>query len=749
MVQARRLLSRRTTIAIVITVLLTGADASLAQTATAPTGGNSSAAPVPDGATETKGNPPTDPAVHLEGVTVSGPSDSDLRRYELTNKVTIDRKEIERHNDNTLSDVMRRLPGVTISPSDGIRFRGLGTGYVQILVDGVPVPNDFSIDSIAPELIERIEILPTAVAEYSTKAIAGTINIVLRKNSRSTQRTVKLGASRDGGAWYPTATLLLSEKLDGYSWSLNGTATRPRNRVITHIVDREFDDADRLTTLRDTRETYDGTTKTFNLAPRVAWTFSNGDSLTLQSLVQHSDENWSRLRRESVIVGGPSDYPHNLWLNDARVWSGRTDADWQHKFVDGSKLSARVGFNYLNRSTIFDFIGYDPADVYQLDRNIASNAIDRNFTSTGKYLTQLGSSHSLAFGWDGAYTSRGESRLQHDLNSNGAVIDTIDEDYHADVKRIAFYGQDEWEGTSTLHGYLGLRWEGLYTHVEGRTISSLSNGESVLSPIAQLVWNVPGSEKDQVRFGVARTFSAPEPRLLVPRRYTVNDSNGPTNPDIQGNPDLRPEIAWGFDTAYEHYFGDGAMVSLSGYMRRVRDVTVNHLFEQDGVWISTPVNAGRAKTQGLTLETKFALKDFWDTAIDIQFHGNVTRNWSTVDSVPGPSNHLATQIPVSGTVGMEWRPCEKLSTGWDYSYAGGSFSRVSEYWSRGTWPERKLDLYANLTLGRRDKVSLSISNVLQQHEGVYSSYHDANGSSTRLYDIGSYTGLKLQFEHQL
>ena len=81
--------------------------------------------------------------------------------------------------------MLKRLPGVTIQGRPGrggaIRLRGLGSGYTQILLDGERVPPGFSLDSLAPDQIERIEILRAPTAETGARAIAGTINIITRE----------------------------------------------------------------------------------------------------------------------------------------------------------------------------------------------------------------------------------------------------------------------------------------------------------------------------------------------------------------------------------------------------------------------------------------------------------------------------------------------------------------------------------------------------------------------------------------
>ena len=61
-------------------------------------------------------------------------------------------------------------------------MRGMGGGYTQILIDGQRMAPGFSLDSIAPEQIEKIEIMRAPVAEFGTRAIAGTINVVMRSD---------------------------------------------------------------------------------------------------------------------------------------------------------------------------------------------------------------------------------------------------------------------------------------------------------------------------------------------------------------------------------------------------------------------------------------------------------------------------------------------------------------------------------------------------------------------------------------
>jgi outer membrane receptor for ferrienterochelin and colicins len=72
-------------------------------------------------------------------------------------------------------------------------MRGLGGGFTQMLIDGQRAPPGFSLDQLTPEQVERIEILRAATAETGARAIAGTINIILREGYRRRLNDLRAG----------------------------------------------------------------------------------------------------------------------------------------------------------------------------------------------------------------------------------------------------------------------------------------------------------------------------------------------------------------------------------------------------------------------------------------------------------------------------------------------------------------------------------------------------------------------------
>ncbi|HEY3563735.1 MAG TPA: Plug domain-containing protein, partial [Casimicrobiaceae bacterium] len=131
-----------------------------------------------------RGDETNPPVRALDKVDVIAAPPQDDRRESTTTRIVVSHDEIVRYGDTSLADVLRRLPGVTVDGVPGrdraIRLRGLGNGYTRVLLNGDPVPPGFSLDSLEPSQIERIEILRAPTADLGAQAIAGTINIVLR-----------------------------------------------------------------------------------------------------------------------------------------------------------------------------------------------------------------------------------------------------------------------------------------------------------------------------------------------------------------------------------------------------------------------------------------------------------------------------------------------------------------------------------------------------------------------------------------
>jgi outer membrane receptor protein involved in Fe transport len=672
---------------------------------------------------------------------------ADQRQRETTTNIVVSHAELVRQGDQTLADALKRLPGISISgvPGQGgaISMRGLGNGYTQIMLNGEPVPVGFSLDSIAPDMIERVEIMRSTTAEFSNQSVAGAINIVLKKTVKRGHRSLGASIARQTGAATPALTAQVSDQSDGYSYSLAATLTRKRNEKPYTDWEEQRDAGGTLTLLRRTPQTESGHTDALTLAPRLNWALAGGDTLSWQGFANLRRVDNQNRADETTFIGSASEYPHNVSDFVANFVMLRSDLHWAHLLANGAKLEMKLGASTNRRSGTFDFNGMDsdgkPAGRHHVDSGPTENSL----TASGTYRHPVGERHAIALGWDAARAVRREDRDESLYSADGAYIGGSNADYRANVDRLALFVQDEWQVTDRYSLYLGLRHERLGTASRADAINApeaLDTRSAVWSPSLQSRYTL--ANKDALRLALSRTYKAPPLSKLVPRRYTNDNNNNPTNPDEQGNPNLRPELAWGLDAAYEHYLGGGALLSASTYLRRIRDVTQTRLFEQDGVWVEAPFNSGNASVRGVELEARLPLT----SALDLR--ANLARNWSRVDSVPGPDNRLETQTPFTANLGMDYR-WSSLTFGGSLNYqAAGPVRQSAQVFFAGS-PKRELDLYALWKADAKTQLRISASNLLRQQASESHYYANADATRRRTTITPTYATLRMMLEWQL
>lgn len=709
----------------------------------------------------------------MQKVEVQGTRNYDERRQDTATKIVVTQEDIVRYGDTTVSEVLKRLPGVTMGGVQGrggdIRMRGLGAGYTQIMLNGEPSPPGFSLDSLSPDLIERLEIIRAATAELSTASIAGSINIVLKKSVQTAQKELKLGLFEDGGKFGENINYQVSDKAGRMSYSISGNLNHGQYERPSYSDEVRMDANGNPFVKTHTYNLGWGTFSNVGFSPRVNWNFENGDTLTTQSFVNANrfDGYSTDVRTNDPNFNGllPM-YSSDLQKIHSDFSMLRTNLNWIHKLEDSAKLDVKLGVNYNKRNSDVGFAGYNKDNAQILDRKSISGATDKGLTMSGKYSAPFVQDHSFVFGWDGAYSKRSETRTQKDnvdfvantLSVFPLSANNLDENFNADVTRLAVFAQDEWNITKQWSVYGGLRWEGIDTRSSGSFKSPIPNANntpydihnrfSVWSPILQTLYKLPDSKNDQIRLGITRTYKAPDTSRLIPRRFYSND-NTRNNPDSQGNPNLKPELAWGLDMAYEHYLPGGGMLSASVFLRKINDITRTDSSEDiNGKWVSMPVNDGQATTKGIELEAKFPLRAMMEGAPAIDFRANVSFNWSSLSSVPGPNNRLDSQTPISANLGVDYKMDKiPLTVGGNASFQSGGPVNISAVQSSYSVPKRVLDLYALWKFDPKTNLRVSLGNLLHQDNINVGSFSGANGSVQTNLTPTTVTA-RVMFEHK-
>jgi iron complex outermembrane receptor protein len=284
----------------------------------------------------------------VERVEIRGTQDSDLRRNAIAGKIVIGREEIERFGDTTVGEVLRRLPSVTLGGRPGrggeIRLRGMGSGFTQILVDGERMPAGLALETLTPDQIERIELFRAPTAEHGARAIAGTINIVLREPLQRRLNDLRLTAGLENGRGQPHVSWTRNDRF-GEKGTYNLSLSASRNTRLDDIATRTREvDAVTGATLRDEEET--GTAldrrERIVLSSRLHWRHGPGEAFTLTPFIVASEgRNESRRQTVQTVGAVPLPYASAFTLADSNYSMFRLNAQEQRRIGNDARIELR------------------------------------------------------------------------------------------------------------------------------------------------------------------------------------------------------------------------------------------------------------------------------------------------------------------------------------------------------------------------------------------------------------------------
>ncbi|MBQ5949746.1 TonB-dependent siderophore receptor [Massilia sp. ST3] len=657
----------------------------------------------------------------LQQVTISGSRANDIeqRRLSTASKMIFGREELDRNGDSNVGEILKRLPGVTMGGppgrgGGGVRMRGMGNGYTQMLVNGERPPPGFSLESLPPDQVERIEVIRGPVAEHSTQAIAGTINIVLREGYQQKDIQFRVSDSVSGGLHSPDVSLAMPGKSGKLSWLTNVMLRQGRNENASTTYDRSERRDGSLDSEQLLEGRSDSRSKGLHASPRFTYTFDNKDTLTVQPFLG-LNRNDSRLDNTVTRLGGEPDYARLDQESESESTFGRVFGNWLHRMDGNAKLDVKFGVGGANSENsslrrTYGFAG-EPLRVF----NDRGDTRFRGANTGGKFTKPIAKGHLLAVGWDLEYTRLKQVQVAEDDGS--PLYEESGANLAANQRRIALFAQDEFDITERWSAYLGLRWEGIRTASTGAA-NQVKNESRVWSPVLHTVWRIPGKDKDQVRASLTRSYRAAPLNDMI-AAPTISADNSIVRPDRSGNPDLKPELATGIDLAYEHYIGRTGIVSASGFVRHVDDLirrAVSEVPTAQGLrWISRPVNIGKARTSGIELEAKFQLSDLMADAPAVDLRANYSRFWSDVEDIQGPHNRLEGQAEQTANLGADWRlKGLPLTLGGSLNWTPDYLVQVSNEELAFTGSKRQLDLFALWKFSATTQVRLFGNNLLSQ-----------------------------------
>jgi len=732
--------------------------------------------------------PPTEPAAPpakvnetaSQQVEVTGgrESDTEQRRQSTAAKIIIGRDEIEKFGDSTVGEVLRRLPGVTTPGAPGRggapRMRGLGNGYTQLLIDGQRVSPGFSLESLTPEQIERIEILRAPTAETGARAIAGTINIITREGFRKRLNDLRIGFGYENGEFTPGASWTHNDSAGPLIYNLSASAfdNRRRSASTTETTDTDLASGSLTQARRESSQSQEQR-QGVNVTGRLQWRLSeSGDMLTLSPVLFHNEAHSERAYR--LVQSVPPAPALPLYdaaqsTGDSRFTNARLNAQWRQRLASGLRIETNGGLGSWQAFSETQRNEYRSGEATPLRTlHDTSRTRERSATFSSKLSQSIGGSEPPAGAADSAHSLVGgveaETFRRSEIRSGDSQVDDGGDNLQASSTRLAAYAQDEWSMTPNWAAHAGLRWEGITTLGTAADGARPQNRSSVATPLLHAVWKPDPKGRDQVRFSLTRSYRAPSLATLIAQpsinsRYPASGANTPTNPDRAGNPNLKPELATGIDVAVERYLASGGLLSANLFHRNIsnlmRSVTTLEAVSYSPVprFVARQQNIGDAVTQGIELEAKFALDQALAGAPRVEMRSNLSVYRSRVAGVPGPDNRLDQQAKASANLGADYRfrgtPLTSLTIGGNVNWVPGYETQESAEQRTRTGGKRIFDAFGLWTFNPAVALRLLASNLsARDYESANTIAGDGFSETARTFG-STHTNWQLRLELKL
>jgi len=586
-------------------------------------------------------------------------------------KTIIDREEMLKYGDQSVSDALRRAAGFQMpSPSgprgpggaSGMRFRGGGAPIFMINgepVQGGPRGGMSIIDTLTPDMIERIEITKQPSVTQASVAASAVINIILKE---------PLQSSRLGG----TARV-------GYGFDSSGTSEEERKNITLQMDGRD-------------------NPWLYSLSANQNW--DDSTSITQTQTANQTRVQKNVAERKGSMISPRLEYEIDdekkvvaeLFYRNYERDGSRSDQVQQYK-NDSMRLNTRFE-RQVNKNSDKVRLSYEKQNETELTRSpLASLYIDQQVEELGLAydgIRQFDEHRQIKFGLDTRSSS---------LESNTA--DTLDE------QRYALYSEGSWRFTDQQTLTVGLRQEWIY-----RT-GLVDYDDQNLSPVVAHRYDF--DDHWSLQTNISQAFRSPKADDLLPAVSISTDSDAGSlnNPDRGGNPFLRPEKI----TAYESTLGfntSAGGVNVTGFYRQIDDYIESVIQQENGRYVKRPQNQDHATTYGVELSGRYALKQ------NAQGHswmlnGQLSTIRAKVEDDITHQERLASDVaPYTASMGLSYnyQPWQ-ISTSANLSYTP-EFTRALENqpYDRTSNERVNLDISATKRFKKGWATTLSARNLL-------------------------------------
>ena len=481
-------------------------------------------------------------------------------------KTIVTREEMLQFGDQSVNDALRRAAGFQMPTpgqgprggggASGMRFRGGGAPVFLIngeAVQGGPRSGMSIVDSLTPDMIERIEITKQPSVAQASVASSAVINIILKQPLNHTRLSgnARVGYGLAKSDQKEEERKNISVQLDGRDspWLYSLSANQMWNDS-TSITQTQ--------TSTQTREQKRITErKSQMLSPRLEYELDDQQKLVAELFYRNNESDG--VRGDQV----QNDQNDSLRLNTRYERKYQGNSDKLRLSVEQQNETESTQSSLLNTYTderINEYaIGYDGV---------------RKFNET----------QQLKFGLDAR---------ANELDSN--VSQSLDEQLYA------LYAEGSWKFTDRQTVTLGARQEWI------NRSGLVEYSDHHLSPV--LAHRFDFNDIWSLQTNISQAFLSPKTDRLLPTVSVSTDSDAGSlnNPDRGGNPNLRPEKITAFESTLGYNTPSGG-INITAYQREIEDYIEKVIRQEGSRFVERPQNQDNATTYGVEISGRYALK---------------------------------------------------------------------------------------------------------------------------------------------
>ena len=475
----------------------------------------------------------------------------------------------------TAVDVMKNIPSVSVDVEGNVTLRNTSP---QIFVDGRPTI--LTLQQIAADDIERIELITNPSAKFDAASSGGIINVVLKKNK-------KLGINGIASVGAGTPDILNGNlSLNVRQGKLNFFGSTHYNRsggLARSESRRQNKDNGVITDYFNQRSETDRLRRFQNVRFGMDYFIDNRNTITVsQHFVRGRFTNFETQSQQFLDVNQELVQTGSRYSNgNSQFKRSNTQFNYTHNFPKkGMELTADATYNKgngFNRALINNYY-YNPDGSPSAPANNVRNNGDNNneqLTLQTDFVTPFSENSKLEAGLRmfrqdntnvyNVFSMNNATEVKLPLSTNVRYDETVSAAY------ITYSGK--WKGI----GYqAGLRGE--YSKFNGELVDSaqsfgyslpldIGNVFDGLFPSLYITRELAEGKELQINF--SRRIRRPDFWQLNP----FIDINDPLN-IRQGNPRLRPEYTNSFELNYNHRYTGGNFLGSLYFRNNDDDITM-------------------------------------------------------------------------------------------------------------------------------------------------------------------------------